>query len=206
MANLDKPFGLRFVGMLTGAAANVSMRRYRIPAAETDAIFLGDPVMRLTSSSRLASGTTPSLNQQEGLEYVVRATGTSGTEVLGVVVGFAYDPSNLGSNYSAGAVERDVFVVDDPMALFEVQSDVTGIAYTDLGKNCALTMTAGSTTTGVSKAVATGPAGTAALPFLIVGWSRDPKNDIASAAYAKIIVKINNHQLGWNTATGALGV
>jgi hypothetical protein len=206
MANLDRAFGFRFVGMLTGAAANVSMRRYRLPAAETDAVFVGDPVIRLTSSSILSSGTTISLNQDAGLEYVQRATGADAENIIGIVAGFAYNPASLTSNYSVGTAERDVFVIDDPNALFEVQSDVTGIAYTALGMNVTATMTAGSTVTGISKAVVTTATADASKPFLIVGWSKDPKNDIASAAYVKVIVKINNHSLGWNTATGALGV
>lgn len=203
MGNTNRPFGLRFIGMLTGDAGNVHIGRYRLPAAETDAVFLGDPVARLTSSSDLA---TPNLNQVDGLEYVQRAAGTDANDIIGVVIGFAYDPTNLGSNYCPGTVERDVFVVDDPNALFEVQSDVTGMARTVLGMNCTLTMTAGSTVTGVSAVVATTATADASKPLLIVGFSRDPKNDITSAAYVKIIVKINNHQLGWNTATGALGV
>jgi hypothetical protein len=203
MGNLNRPFGLRFVKMLTGDAANVSIRRYRLPASETDAVFLGDPVMRMTSSSQLA---TPNLNQVDGLEYVERAAGADNQMILGVVVGFAYDPTNLASNYCAGTVERDVFVCDDPNAIFEIQSDVTGIAYTDLGKNCLMTVTAGSTTTGVSKCVATGPAADASYPLLIMGFSRDPKNDITSAAYVKILVKINNHQLVNVYGSGALGV
>lgn len=203
MSNSNRPFGLRFVGMLTGNAANVSIRRYRIPATETHAIGLGDPVMRMTSSMQLAS---PMLNQVDGLEYIERATGTDTTYILGVVAGFAFDPTNLNSVYSAGSVERDAFVIDDPNALFEVQFDSTGLAYTDLGKNCILTMTVPDTTTGVSAVVATGATADASYPLLIMGFSRDPKNDITSAPYVKAIVKINNHQLVNTQDTGALGV
>jgi uncharacterized membrane protein len=206
LSNTNKPFGLRFVKMLTGDSANVSMRRYRIPASETDAIYLGDPVMRMTSSSILTTGTTPSLNQMEGLEYIERAAGADNQMLLGVVAGFAWNPADLTSNHPLGTVERDAFVIDDPNAIFEIQSDVTGIAYTDLGKNCLMTVTAGDATTGVSKCVATGPAADASYPLLIVGWSKDPKNDITSAAYVKILVKINNHQLVNVYGGGALGV
>ncbi len=203
MANSNKPFGLRFVGMLTGAGANVSIRRYRIPASETHATYVGDPVMRMTSSSQLAS---PLLNQVDGLEYIERAAGATGQMLIGVIAGFAFDPTNLNLNYCAGTLERDAFVIDDPNALFEIQSDSTGIVYTNLGKNCLMTVTAGSAVTGISAAVATGPAADAAYPLLIMGFSRDPKNDITSAAYVKIIVKINNHQLVLGAGYGALGV
>lgn len=200
MANTDRPFGLRFIETINGEPpANVPLIRCRLPVGETDATFAGDPVIRLTSNSGLA---TPNLNQVDGLMYVQRATGADNEVVFGVIVSFAYDPTNLGSNYCAGTVERDCFVIADPNALFEVQSDVTGIAYTDVGKNCLLTMTAGSTVTGLSKAVATGASANASYPYLIVGISRDPKNDITSAPYSKVIVKINNSAF----ANAALGV
>jgi hypothetical protein len=69
-----------------------------------------------------------------------------------------------------------------------------------------MSMAAVNTTTGVSGVVATSIAATAAHPFLIMGFSRDPKNDITSAAYVKIMVKINNHQLVLGANYGALGV
>jgi len=205
MANQNRPFGLRFVGMLTGDAKNVHIGRYRVN--DSNALYMGDPVMRVTSSSQLASQT---LNQVDGLEFVKRAAGADNQMLLGVVAGFCYDPTSLGMNYltaaAATAYQNDVLVYDDPNALFEIQSDVTGIAYTDLGKNCLMTVTAGSTATGVSKCVATGPAADASYPLLIVGFSRDPKNEITSAGYVKIIVKINNHELVNVYGAGALGV
>jgi hypothetical protein len=205
MSNSNKPFGLRFVGMLTGDAGNVHITRYRVN--DSNALYMGDPVERVTSSSGLASGL---LNQVDGVEYVKRAAGADNQMLLGVVVGFCFDPTNLSQNYltaaAATAYQNDVLVCDDPNALFEIQSDVTGIAQTDLGKNAIMTVTAGSTSTGVSKCVATGPTADATYPLLIVGWSRDPKNDITSAAYVKIIVKINNHQLVNVYSAGALGV
>ena len=206
MSNSDAPFGLRFIGMLTGDAGNVHIGRYRLPASASSALYLGDPVMRLTSSSILASNTTLSLNQEPGLEYITRAAGADNQMLLGVVAGFCFNPNDLITPYAASGSERDVLVIDDPNALFEIQSDVTGIAYTDLGKNCLMTVTAGDTTTGTSKCVATGPAADASYPLLIMGWSRDPKNDIASAAYVKIIVKLNNHQFNIGAGYGALGV
>lgn len=210
MSNSNKPFGLRFVGMLTGAPANVHIGRYRV--SDSNALYMGDPVERVTSSSQLAS---PLLNQVDGCEFVKRAGGADNQHLLGVVVGFCFDPTNLGMNYitaaAATAYQNDVLVCDDPNALFEIQSDVTGIAYTDLGKNCTMTVTAGSTTTGISKCVACGTATSGvfadiSFPLLIMGFSRDPKNDITSAAYVKIIVRINNHQLVNNYGAGALGV
>jgi hypothetical protein len=209
MANQNKPFGLRFIGMLTGDAANVHMTRYRVN--DSNAVYLGDPVERVTSGSSVVG---PGVNQVDGTAFCKRAAGADNQNILGVVVGFAYDPTNLGQRYitaaAAALYQNDVYVIDDPNALFEIQSDVTGIAYTDIGKNCLMTVTAGDTTTGVSKCVATGPTADASYPLLITGLSRDPKNDITSAGYSKVIVRINIPQLvvGSNsgTFTAALGV
>lgn len=205
MSNTNNPFGLRLIKMLTGDSGNVSIRRYRV--SDSNALYLGDPVERVTSSSQLAS---PLLNQVDGTEFVKRAAGADNQMILGVVIGFVFDPANLAANYitaaAATAYQNDVLVCDDPNAIFEIQSDVTGIAYTDLGKNCLMTVTAGSTTTGVSKCVATGAAADASYPLLIMGFSKDPKNDITSAPYVKIVVKINNHQLNIGAGYGALGV
>jgi hypothetical protein len=209
MANQNRPFGLRFIGMLTGDAANVHMTRYRVN--DSNAVYLGDPVERVTSGSSIAN---QNLNQVDGTAFCKRAAGADNQNILGVVVGFAFDPTNLNQKYitaaAAALYQHDVFVIDDPNALFEIQSDVTGIAYTDNGKNALMTVTAGDTSTGVSKCVATGPTADASYPLLIVGLSRDQKNDITSAGYSKVIVRLNIPQLvvgsSGGTFTAALGV
>ena len=63
MANINAPFGLRFVGMLSGTIQNASIRRYRVPAAVTAPVFVGDPVERYPGSSAM-SGTNQSLNRK----------------------------------------------------------------------------------------------------------------------------------------------
>jgi hypothetical protein len=205
LSNQNKPFGLRFIGKLVGEADNVHISRYRV--YDSNALYMGDPVERVTSSAGLAS---PTLNQVDGVMYCKRAAGADNQMLLGVVVGFCFDPTNLARTYitaaEAALYQMDVLVCDDPDAIFEIQSDVTGIGQTDMGKNCLMTVTAGDTTTGISKCVATGPAADASYPLLLVGFSRDPKNDITSAAYSKVLVKINNHQLRLGAGYGALGV
>lgn len=209
MSNQNKPFGLRFIGMLTGDAANVHISRYRVN--DSNAVYLGDPVERVTSGSSVASS---NVNQVDGTPYCKRAAGADNQNILGVVIGFAFDPTNLGMRYitaaAAALYQNDVFVIDDPNALYEIQSDVTGVAYTAVGQNFLMTVTAGDTTTGISKCVATGATADASYPLLIMGLSRDPKNDITSAAYSKVIVRINIPQLvvgsTSGTFTAALGV
>ena len=66
-------------------------------------------------------------------------------------------------------------------------------------------MGVGTSPAYVSGAVATGPAADASYPLLILGCSKDPKNDIASPAYAKVLVRINSQQLTIGVGYGALG-
>jgi hypothetical protein len=194
--------------MLTGDAANVSIRRYRISHdAEAHAVFVGDPVAILSAGS--GGPADQNLNQMSGMKYVERAVGTDANPIVGVVVGFAYDPTSLSSVYypAASTADRDVFVCDDPLALFEIQSDVTGITAAQANMNCCITMTAGSTVTGISQAVATGPVtASAAFPLKIMGFVQSPTNDLSSGEehYVRIVVKINNHQ--YNSGTGTAGV
>jgi hypothetical protein len=208
MPNLNRPFGLRFHSMLTGDAANVSIRRYRISHdLEAHAIFVGDPVAIIQAGS--GGPADQNLNQMSGMKYVERAAGTDANPIVGVVVGFAYDPTNLSSVYypAASTADRDVFVCDDPNALFEIQSDVTGITAAQANMNCVMTMTAGSTVTGISQVVATGPVtASATMPLKIMGFVQTPTNDLSSGEehYVRIVVKINNHQ--YNSGTGTAGV
>jgi hypothetical protein len=206
MSNTDKPFGLRFVKKLGGSPATVSVRRYRIAAAEANATFLGDPVTLDVETSVESSGLASSqLNQMDGTRYVKRAAGSDTTVIAGVIIGFAFDPTSLTNNYRAASTDRDVFVCDDPLALFEVQSDSTGITANQVNMNALMTMTTGSTTTGVSAAVLTGPAAASgAYPYKIMGFTIAPDNDITSAAYVRVLVKINNHAYG--SGTGSVGV
>jgi hypothetical protein len=190
MPNLNRPFGLRFHSMLTGDAANVSIRRYRISHdAEAHAVFVGDPVAIITAGS--GGPADQNLNQMSGMRYVERAGGADANPCVGVVVGFAYDPTNLSSIYypAASTADRDVFVCDDPNAL------------------CVMTMTAGSTVTGISQVVASGPVTVSAtFPLKIMGFVQSPTNDLSSGEehYVRLIVKINNHQ--YNSGTGTAGV
>ena len=206
MANVNSPFGFRLFSMLSGTIQNVSIRRYRVPAAVTSPIFVGDPVERYPGSS-VMSGTNPSLNQEPGLEYVQRATGISGDQMLGVVVGVCWNPTNLTSTFSVGGVDRDIMVCDDPNAIYEIQSDINGVTPLQLGNNCLVSgLSNGNPLTGTSGAVVTGAANNKLYPLLIMGWSQDQNNDITSVPYVRVLVRINSQQLTMSAGAGALGV
>ena len=181
-----------------------SVNRYRIAAANGTSVFVGDPVVLDNESAVEASQlATFGSNQMDGTRYVKQ--GGAGGPWVGVVIGFAYDPTNLTSSYRVASTDRDVYVVDDPFAIFSIQSDSTGISSANMNMNCSTTAGTGSTTTGLSGFVATAPSSTnTSLPLKIMGYSEGPKNDITSAAYVNIKVLINMHQ--YLTGTSSAGV
>jgi hypothetical protein len=199
MGNSNKPFGARLVGHLTGNVGAAGVHRYRLDVSQGTSAYVGDFVSLDVETYEFIQTATPGLNQMDGAKLVKPATASSA--LVGVITGFAYDPTNLGLNYRQASTARDCFVCDDPSAIFEIQSDSTGIASTTMNQNCNFTATTGSTVTGVSAFVATGAATTATLPLKIFSAVVDNKNDLTSAAYIRIKVLINNHQYGQGTGT-----
>lgn len=142
MANVDRPNGFRAVKTLNGSPLTGMIRQ--IGVADSADIFRGD-----------------ALETASGRAQVF----TAGDECLGVAVGFgkvnalsgkynAYDPTALDTpNYyddSANThTEWVCYYYPAENVVFEAQGD--GSATTlDVGGRCDLTLTAGSTTTGIS--------------------------------------------------------
>jgi len=101
-------------------------------------------------------------------------------------------------NYYPGSVaasDIQAFIVDDPYAQFLVQA--SGVAgNTCIGQNADLVQTvAGNVTTGVSGLeLSTGTlAAASALNVKVIGVTADPSNSDLTAAYADLIVMINEH-------------
>lgn len=200
MANVNKPMGLTPVSYLNGSDWDGRGNIYSILAADTNAFFVGDPVIP-SSSGGDANGIpavtigTPGTGPWLG---VILAIGTSpGTTVLRG--GGPYiDPNNLGNvNRSSGAkaVNFYALVSDDPDIIYEVQEDSVGgaIAVGSIHNNCNLI--AGVPGTGV----------------VVSGWMLDsstaattntldmrilrvvPRVDNAVGALAKWHVMFNTH-------------
>ena len=209
MANTSKIRGFLPVKHVNGSPYNGQSNIYYIPASDGTAVFVGDPV-------KLAADANA-----QGIQQVTKAT--AGAAVLGVVVGVIntkFDP--VAGNMSAGSVSLDtpvyrpastgqyVLVCDSPDVIYEVEA-VTGsnasysFAVTDVGLNADLSTVAGSTTTGTSAAALNmaGAAATATLQWKIVGVVQRPDNEI-TGANTKVLVKINNAQLGTGTGTAGL--
>ena len=206
MANTSKIRGFLPMKHVNGSPYNGQSNIYYVPASDGTALFVGDPV-------KLAADANA-----QGIQQVTKAT--AGAAVLGVVVGVIntkLDP--VAGNMSGGSIALDtpvyrpastgqyVLVCDSPDVIYEVEA-VTGsnasysFAVADVGQNADLATVAGSTTTGTSAAalnMAT-VAATATLQWKILGVVQRPDNEITGAA-TKVLVKINNAQLGAGTGT-----
>jgi hypothetical protein len=188
MANVNKAFGLRPLGKVGSNYNSDGDTQYKIASGTTDAIFQGDTVT-FGASGGVSTG------------FIVKHT-PGAANILGVFVGCQYtDPTTSKTTfknyYPGGVAASDIvaFVVDDPYAQFLVQaSGVAGVIA--IGQNADLVQTvAGNTTTGVSGLeLATGTLGDeAALNVKVLGVTADPSNSDLTAAYADLIVTINEH-------------
>jgi len=209
MANISKINGFKPVKHVNGSPYNGQSNIYYVPASDSTALFVGDPV-------KLAADAN-----DQGIQQVTKAT--AGAAVLGVVVGVIntkLDP--VGGNMTGGSIALDtpqyrvastgtyVLVADSPDVVYEVEA-ATGsnaayaFAVADVGQNADLTTVTGSTTTGTSAAalnMAT-KGSTATLQWKIIGVVQRPDNEI-TGNYTKVLVKINNAQL--SAGTGTAGV
>lgn len=184
MANSDSPTGLRPVGYKSGAPYNGACNMYYVPASDSTALFIGDPVIIAGSADA------------KGVPDVTRAAST--TRITGVVVGFAPVPGAAAGSqtavdrgYRTASTADYVLVADDYDLLFEVQEDAVGgaLAVTDVGNNADLIIAAGNTyskRSGVELDSST--AATTAAQMRIVGFVQREDNEIA--ANAKMLVSI----------------
>jgi len=201
MANINKAFGLRPLGKVGSNYNSDGNTQYSIASGTTDAIFQGDTVT-FNVSGGVGSASTG---------FIIKAT-PGAANILGVFIGCQYtDPTTSKTTfknyYPGGIAASDIvaFIVDDPYAQFLVQaSGVAGV--TAIGRNADLVQTvAGNTSTGVSGlelSTAT-LAAASALNVKVIGVTTDPSNNDLTAAYADLIVTINEHLYKAPTAGAA---
>jgi hypothetical protein len=179
MANSNNPFGMRPLGNLSATGAQ-KQYGYLIKEDYGTNIFQGDLV-------RLVGG------------YIQRLGGATQAAV-GVFNGCYYnDPvtgkptfSNKFIANAAFTVDIQADIIDDPSQLFLIQADNTAIVQADIGENVGVNYGTGNVTTGLSGMTTTGaPDTTAGNTLKIVGLFAEPGNELG--AYAKLVVKINNH-------------
>lgn len=198
MANANTPMGLAPVAFLSGSPWNGQARRYHIDSTDGNAFAIGDPVA--------FSGTA----DENGVAGVTLATPGSG--ILGVIVGaggpafggMSGDPANLNTTVIPATKTKDYYVMvcDSPDVVFEVQEIGTGtqLTATEVGLNANLVAGTNSGYMSGWLLTNTTEAATATLDVKLLGLVQRPGN--AFGAYAKWLVKINNHQLSANGSTG----
>lgn len=184
MSNQNAPFGLKPSSKLGSNYNNEGVTEYKIASGASGNIFSGDLVKMANTGTILVAA--------------------AGDQLLGVFRGCRFTNSSGEVIYSAywpdGTVSSDAvaFVVDDPNALFEVQSAATGsVVQTVVGNNADIVYAAGSTTDGQSGVEISGTTAATSAQLRIVGFSGDPENNTlgtgSQSANVNMIVKINEH-------------
>lgn len=196
--------GFRPVKHMNGSPYNGQLNRYMISASDAAATNVGDFV-QLSDNDALTDA------QGFGVYPAVERIG-SGTAVaiVGVIVGFEPDYSNLNAgNYRAASTRRVVLVADSPDLLFAGPQDAVGgvVAAASVGLNVAINLGTAATTApynGDMSVDSSTVATTATLPLQVMGVTASPDQDVTSTSRpAEILVRINTHAYN---AAGLAGV
>lgn len=195
MANTSRPNGFKPVKHQNGSPFNGQANLYYIPSTDATAVYIGDAV-KLAGSADPAYGNAPTVT-----------LAAAGNAIVGIVVGFLPDPTNLnvGGTGRAASTNRYVWVADATDLVFEVETSNGTPGIADIGLNADLAV--GTPSATFARSGATLDMGTknttAALVFKIRGFVPREDNDPAAAS-AKVWVTINNHQLGASTGTAGV--
>ena len=202
MANQDAAFGLRPLKSVGQADDSTGMSSHAIDAAYGTAIYQGSPVVAAAGYIAISTaGAVPNMGAFWGCFYV--------------------DPTKLKptfKNYYPGSItppsSKDVeaFVYDNPNQMFEIQSDNDGAStLADIFSNADLVNFGGSTLNGVSTAElddsTIAASSDAAAQLLIIGVSRDPKNNDVTDTGGNVNwrVLVNMHLFGHGVGTVGAG-
>ena len=198
MANQDAAFGLRPLKSVGQADDSTGMSSHSIDAGDASVIYQGSPVIAAAGYVDIATaGAVPNLGAFWGCFYD--------------------DPTTLKptfKNYYPGSItppsskDIEAFVYDNPNQMFEIQSDATGASeLADVFSNADMVNFGGSTTNGVSNTELDDStikaSSDAAAQLLIIGPSRDPKNNDVTDAGGNVNwrVLVNMHLFGHGVGT-----
>ena len=200
MANQDAAFGLRPLKMSGQGDDSTGMTSHFIDAGAASVIYQGSPVIAAAGYVDIATaGAAPNMGAFWGCFYT--------------------DPTTLKpkfKNYYPGSItppsskDIEAFVYDNPNQMFEIQSDNTGAsAQADVFSNADMVNFGGSTLNGVSNTElddsTIAASSDAAAQLLIIGVSRDPKNNDLTAANVNWRVIVNMHLFGHGVGTVGAG-
>lgn len=161
-----------------GASYNGASNVYYVPASDSTALFVGDPVIIAGSGD------------VNGVPSITRSG--AGDRITGVVVGFAPLPNAdagsttaLNRGYRTADTEDYVLVADDTDLVFEATEDGTGgfLAVTNIGNNVDLAVGAGSAITKKSGFILdSSTAATTTAQVRILGMSQTVNNTVGTTA------------------------
>jgi hypothetical protein len=200
MATVAAPYGFKAVNLIGGLPYAGSTRQIKIASGYASNLFNGQIV-------RIGTDGTIQLMVNEGTAADAFTAGT-----VGVFVGCTYtDPTlkyTLNSQFwPTGTVASDAraYVVDDPNAVFQVQS-AGSLAQTALGMNVPLaavqSTSTGSTQNGNSNtAVSATAAATTGISLRIVDFVNGPFSQVGDA-FTDVLVKFNPVAHSYNNPLG----
>lgn len=200
--NVNAPYGFQPTQTRNSADYRPNAQVYVLAANVTNAIFLGDPVIKTATSS----------DATHGYETVILATAASANKITGIVTGFlGSDPSGAffansgtpGPFFKATNLATKMWVQVDTSTdtLFAVQCTGTPTA-SAVGKNCNGVAAQGGKTTGWSGwQVSATTTTNAAAQFQIMGFVQDVSNVVGNK-FPKLLVRINNS----TEVPGAIGI
>jgi|TARA_R100001143_G_scaffold34986_1_gene32871 hypothetical protein len=184
MSSSATPHGATPVGSLVSCAYNAKVTHYKIKNAYGTSIFFGDIVKWADDNPNTT---------------IAKDTGTTACTPIGIFLGCAYTDPTTGqftpNQYFPASVASDdivAYVASDPFLIMQMQCD--GAAdQDDLGKNCAIVQTAGSTAIGRSKVAVdiSTVATTSTLPVKIIDFVDGPDSAIGDA-YTDVLVVFNS--------------
>jgi hypothetical protein len=190
---------------MNGSSYNGQVNRYMISASDTQTTNVGDFV-QLSDNDALVD-TQIGFGVYPAVERI--GSGTA-VPIVGVIVGFDVDYSNL----NAGAVRtastrRVVLVADAADLIYGAPQDAVGgvVAAASVGLNVAINLGTAATTAPFASGMSVDSstvATTATLPLQIVGVTASPDNDVTSTSRpAEVLVRVNTHAFN---AAGLAGV
>ncbi len=196
--------GFRPVKHMNGSAYNGQVNRYMISASDSQVTNVGDFV-QLSDNDALVD--TVGFGVYPAVERI--GSGTA-VPIVGVVVGFEVDYSNLNAGmYRSASTRRVALVADASDLIFAGPQDAVGgvVAAASVGLNVAINLGTATSTAPYASGMSVDSstvATTATLPLQILGVTVSPDNDVTSTARpAELLVRINTHAFN---AAGLAGV
>jgi hypothetical protein len=179
MANVTHLGGIRPIKKYSGEPWSGAFNVYNIDAGYATAAYVGDMV----SQPAAPTGNTAATRQL----VEVTAAAVTNLRLVGAIVGFAPDPTNLARPYHLCYTDQEVYVCDDIDMVFEAEEDgvTTPIATASLGLNIEIINGTPNTYSGCSAMLldSNTVATTATLPFRLQSLVERTNNAIGTRAH-----------------------